>query len=868
MFYIRDWFNSKRSEKTGDWASRCIKMIRMNMLPLISFDEAELGMSYLLATQSMDYVKILFQNTTKINLTNEKKLFNHLGNPINRHDGHDEFMNNEMSPVNFRGLPILEKHLRINIAEMKKMGPILDVRSNDPTSTEQRKRDENILKNRKKMERDLSDIYTKSGQPPVKMDHYESRFEEKVGNGNIEAFDAMGLDDGDPKDINQFMQHFHKLIQEMAAQDVIDYCMTDNQIVDRIDMWVTDCWAKKAMCAACHVSDINGRITYDYLVPETVYIYGGSRNKGYNDANAKAYQQKVSIKEMLDRFGNAFDFEAEWDKLLMAITFANDSVEFTGVKPSVRGFFSGTEQLTTKGGTAIGYDNFLAFKVTIGYVEWTSQNQDVFGNVDKEDGKQLYQNNQNPDGERYQTKARYETPTYKSFYLAVSSIDQILFNFGEMTYQQIEGYNDYSVNFSIVTWKEIGEPLAIMARPFIDIINECWYKFKYEIRRAKPRGMSYNYDSLIAIAEDVFSDTELTKDGKLQKLLSFYDSSANTIWTYPKDEMGRMITQNISQLNIDQPNGPSPEIKTYWEIIINNLDTLQEMLTGKAPLRQGDPGGSRDSMNNQFKALEYSQNATYYIPDMLTYLFQQLASKTMLFVQDIIQYKNHNTLAYNYLLHAVGEDALQNINGLGKRAMHRYGIFIESLNQTVKREKLSARIDFALQNGKITNAQALLVEEIKNPIKAFMWLSYFEEKTEKAKNDAAQQQQMLIQKGQQEQDKRLFALEKMKIDGKLQDTTLQGQFEAQRHANTDKAGIVKTEMKLSAEGKEIYAQLHADIMKLMAEQGTLPSGIPAPPQGAPAIAPNGPPHSPERPESGISTLINQSQPLNTQAAPQ
>lgn len=866
MYFLRDWFEAEKSKHDISWADNMIRNIRLYMTPLISADEAQTGMDYLLGRQSLDYVQNLFQNTTKINLTNENRQFNHLGNAVNRHEGHDKFMQTEMTGACFRPLPLLEK-MRITLtAEMKKMGVVVNVRSNDPTSSEDRNRDKALLTNKKKIETDLSHLYTKLGQRPVKMEHLESRFGENPAAGNIEAYKEMGLDDGDPQDINQFMEYFHKLGQEMAAQEVIDYCMLDNEVMDKIEMWVTDIMAKKAICAACHVSDVNGKITYDYMAPETVWIYGGSRRKDYNDANAKAYQQKVSIKEMLDRFGNSFDFQSDWDNLLMAITFAGTSIEYTGIFPSWQGLVSG-EQWTDRNGSNFGINNFLAFKVTIGYIEWSAQIQEEFGNTRKATGNQMYEDNQTPDGERYQTKARYETPTYKSFYLVVSSVTQVLFNFGKMTYQQIEGYNDFNTNFSIITWKEIGDPLAIMARQFIDIIHEAWFKFKYEIRRAKPAGVSYNYESLLSIAEDVFMDVEIDRGAKLQKILSFMDSSANNMWSFPRDENGKMITTGINNLHVAQPNGLSPDAMKYSEIIITQMDLMQDVLAGKAPLRQGDPGGSRDSMNNQFKALEYSQNATAYIPDMLTFMFQQCAQKTMLFTQDIVQYKKYNTLAYKYLIHAVGEDALEKINGLGKRAMHRYGIFVESLNQTVQRAKLSQRIDFALQNKLITNAQALLVEDIKSPMKAFLWLAYFEEKTDRNK----QKQAMEMQKAQQDGLMQIEAMrqktEQLKIDGTLQNTSLEGKFNLQQHANTANAQITKQEMKSVSDAESIYHQLRADMIHMLAEQGKIP---PVMPMGAPgpAMPTGGPSPQTAAPVSAIGQEMIAAQPTATSAAPQ
>lgn len=868
MYYLKEWLEVKKSEKTADWANKIILFIRMNMRQLVGDEEADRGMRYLLGTQDMSFIKDLFQNAALMNLTNEPR---HAGSPFGRgitpHENHDEFLNKEMSGVHFKPLQLLEKPFRINIAEMKKMGVILNVRSEDPTSTEKRKKDEKILKNKEAIEDHLSKLYTSIGQSPVKLDDYKDRFKESPQKGNLDAFDQMGLDSKDPADVKQFMSYFYKLGEEMAIQDIAEYCMSDNEISNKMDNWITDIWAKKAVCAACHVSELNGKPTYDYLAPETVWIYGGGRRKDYNDASAKAYQQKISIKELLDRFGNSFDINAEFDKLMQAISFTGTNFEFTGIRPSWQGLWSG-QRYDHKNGV-LTWDDFMALKVTVGYVEWVTQDQMEFANTNKERTYTLGENNQPPNGERYQSKARYETPTYKSFYLAISLVEQILFDFGEMTYQQIEGYNDFNSNFSLITWKEIGDPLAIIAAPFIDIIHEAWFKYKYEIRRSKPPGMSYNYESILDMAENIFSDTQLSKAGKMQKMVSFLDSSANSFYTIPIGPDGRPLMNNPGEMHKPMPNGLSPEVKMYWEIIIGTYDEMTQVLTGNSPLRAGDPGGSRDSMNNQFKALEYSQNATYYVPDMLTFLFQQLATKTMLFVQDIVWFKDYNTLAYNYLLDAVGQSTLDSIKGIGKKAMNRFGIFVESLNQTAQRAKLSARIDFALQNGKISNAQALLVEDIKSPMKAFLWLAYFEEKTAKdAQKNAMQAQQQQMQ-GQMQIKQMEMQTEKIKGDYSIQVAQIQADGQKQSHIIAAQKQITTTAMKHASDVAQIEAQAQADLQKESQNidatgkqnQPPMPQA-PLSPQGGPT------PESLNRPESGVQQNINSAQPITTSEAGQ
>lgn len=871
MFPIREWFSTKKSEKDGEWANMVIRFIRMNWQNLVSRGEAQRGMSYLLGYQDMTFIRNLFQNTTRINLTNENPgrasgIVNGFGQPINPSSASDAAYLKEMQALDFKPLPIMEKLRNVLIAEMKKMGIIVNVRSEDPTSVSKRIQDKGLLENKHEIEGLLSYIYTSMGQHPYRLKDNEQRFGEKPDNGNTEDFEGMGLDVQDPADVKFFMDYFHKLDEEIAAEAPINYFMTYNQMLLEVEKLVTDITAKKACAFTCYPNEVTGAIEYRYLAPETVYIYGGGNRKDFNDASAKGYEVKRTVKEVLAMFGDSFDMDTQFNYMLQAITNTNN-IEFTGIRPSYKSFASGTANLGGPNGISYNYQQFLTFMVTVGYIEFTSQNQETFDQVDN--NGTYYQDNQSPAG-KYASKARWETPTYKAFYLAISSVDQIMFNFGELTYQDILGYSDTNINWTIVTYKEIGDPIAIQAIQIIDMVNEAWYKFRYELRRAKPRGRGWNYDSMVSTLMDLIPDTNSSPFNKLQKVMEMLDSSANEIYTFPKDSMGRDITLPGNQLNYDIPNGMSKESMYWWEIMMNGIAQLSDMI-GIAPLREGSPGNPRDSMNNQFKALEYSQAATYYIPDMLTYMFQQLAVKTNFYVQDIINYKEYNTVAFKFLTDALGEEVLNKISKLGKTGMHRFGIFVESLNQAPLRQKLEALLFEAVKNKTITTAQYLLISDIKSVKKAFLTFAYFEQKNVKVALQMQQQAAQQQAQAEAQRDERMFSLEKLKGDNAVRVEAVRGQFDLQQHAATDNAGITRQEMKSLADVKEIYHQAYADAIKEVAAAGLNPSAAPvqppmpaAPAMGQPPIG--GAPPLPQQNETVSQQLRDNATPQPTSAA--
>ena len=888
MLPIRQWFDINEEDHDADYANRVIRWIRMQMQPLVNVENARLGMDYLLGRQDMSAIENLFANPANINLTDRPvdpilaKGF--LDDSQGKKAGRGNILQEEMIGVNFKSLPVWEKPRNVLLAEIKKMGVVVNARATDPTSTVARKTDEGLIRHRKEIEGFLSYIYTSIGQKPVELNHYQTRFGEKHDNGNTQDFDKMNLNPDDPDDVNFFMSYFHKLGWEISLQKVISAMVEFNRVKDDIfDKWGNDIIAKKACAAQIYVSDITGAIIWYYVTPETVYIYGGGRDKDYNDANAKAVQQLITIKEFLDRVGNSFDYEAHLEQIILSVfTASNGAIDITGINPDYAGYGNqGGWYCRGKDNTTYSHNQFLQFKVLFGYMEWISQEETDYGkelaatkgkkfdnspdkkkvknNKAKRTEDAPFEDNQNPDGKKYQTKARYETPTYKAYYLAITAIDHVLFNFGKVTYQDIKGYNDASTNFSIITYKEVGDPMTIVGIPMVDLINECYYKGKYEIRRAKPAGINYNYDSLMSIAQDLFADTEMTEGEKFSKILSWRDRSANGVWKFPIGPDGKPVMMTAAQLDQAMPNGLSAEMLKYWDVMAIMWDKLTDMTMGKADLRQGDSADDRSSMNNEFKALEYSQNSTCYLPDMITSMCRAMATRTGMIAQDIVQFKDYDTLAFKFLSNIVGEEALDDIEAMGDQAAHRYGIFVESLNQSAKMLKLSNRLDFALQNGKITNAEALLVEEIKSPTLAYQTLAYFEQRTARiAQKNAIQQQQAAGQQAMQlEQAKQ--KTEQIKGDYAVEVATIQANAGTQNHLINAQSGIEKQTIKESSASAQIEQQAMADLKLQQQNLNTTGKTTPVP-QAPPPQQAGGPGPQPQAPESGVKELINATNP--------
>ena len=545
MWFIKEWLEADAKKHTPEWGDKCITNIRFNKKPLVNKAVAVEAMSYLLSCQDTTNLRNLFLNSM-YGGANKKTIYDSNQRPIVERDIIGECKNG-MEDVDFTPLPILEKTKNILIAEMKKMGFNVDIRSTDPSSALSKKRDKALIEKQKQIEYDLSKLYTSIGQKPVENKEHEQRFGVKLGHGNVSDFAAMSLNAEDPDDVNLFMEHFHKLDWEIKAQKVTDAVFDFNRIEDKIDLFTTDLIAKKACCAHQYVSPINGQMIQEYIDPTTVFIFGGGRRKDYNDASAKVIEINVSVKEMLNRFGDSFDFKIHMDKLITAIRY-NSQVEVTGIHADDR-LLWGNGAMNQKG--VYSYNDFMQLNVRIGYVEYFTQdqedyNEDLTGKIQKSD--ESFQNNQPIDGEEYAAHSRFETPMYKSWYLAITEFDQVLFNFGKMPYCNIEGYDDVTNSFSIITWKEVGKSLATMAIPIVDLIIECWYKFRHEVRKAKPSGRGWNIDSILEMSLDIFDGAEMDTKSKVQAMMQLLDQSSNELYKYPSPDGKQIPIQVISKV--------------------------------------------------------------------------------------------------------------------------------------------------------------------------------------------------------------------------------------------------------------------------------------------------------------------------------
>lgn len=807
---LPEWYIVDPSKKDKAWADRIITYLRQYMQWVVPQHTAADGMTWLLGTYDMRFVEDMFLDPTK-------------------------------SGVKFIQMAVLEKIRNVIASEIEGAGLHVEAFATDPTATSEKQRDRELLANRKAIEGLISTLNAKIHKPPYKMANDEGEDGKGMFAGNVEEFDAMGMDDSNFEDINHFFQIFHRLRHEISAEDAINFYMAFNEVSENFALWVNDILAKKAICARTYVNHVNGNINIKYVAPETVQAIMG-RRRDFKDAPAIGIIQLVTVQEFLQMVGDEFNMETDMDILWNATTFSN-GYEYTGVHINDRWVCGPSSQ------NMASFAQFMQFKVNVGYIEWKSNDKKTsVGTKKNKHGNPSFvekaANHKERKNQKYDYKVYSNTDeiTYKAVYLVLSSATQKIYQYGKLNYQSrgdMEGREDEYSNFSISCYKEIGKTAIEAVKRNIIQIEKAFAKLENAIMRALPPGHLYNYESLVQIAKGMFPDDNTQVS--IEKVMHMFEQSANKIYTIP--QINGQPVGGGQPASIELQNGLSKSVMEFKQIIDWNFEMIYNTL-GISPIRQAYAPQPRDVAKLQDKALEYSDKATGYIPRMLMKMLDNVGRRVMCTVQDIIKFKDINKVPYDFMVTALGNETVNDIASLKDVPLHRYGIFIQSFNSFQERQEIKAMTTAAYTMKEISPEQYLLINNIRNPKKAAMVLSY-----EKRRNERKQQE---LQKQQHEQAMQLenarsqgeMQVEQMKGQMTLQNTQLEGEYKVKVALIEQQGKLQEMQMKPAVDVAKINAKTEGAIKTKEAEaniEAQKPmegSGIPAP---APTPIPAPPP---------------------------
>ena len=728
MINLRDLQEYDPSKKTGkegyERAVKVVRYLRMCLKPVVDRKRAEKNKSYLFGVQDMSDVKKMFKEPEK-------------------------------SGVNFLQCAVMEKYRNVLIAEQEDTGIQFRLQSTDPLATNEQQMDLELLQNRGWIEPMMSGLNKMVGLPPFKMSNEKDLF-----NGNVDEFDKMGLNPNNSQDLNYFFAYHYRLLHEMVGEEPVNYFIKYNELSEMIPAWYNDIIAVKCCCGRAYVNEITGAIDYRYLAPENVSSIPGIR-RDYKDASAIDVQQTISVGDMIKLIGNEFDFVRDMNLLLQAVNKVGGT-SFTGLLDGKNLYFG------TNSNSMMQFADFMLFNINIGYIEWKEINASSH-NVWRSAAGRLgvkpvnYYEPEKPNS-KYERDCRYYETTYKAYYINTGQYEVPLFKYGPLNYQMIAGAEDEYSNFSIFISQEYGKSAIEVAMPFIDPYEKAMKKLEYMIVRAKPPGRMWSYESMLTMAKGMFPGIPVEK--AINNLMIRFNGMSDELYAIPT--VNGNPTGGGGQMNYDLPHGLSQSVMQFRDLA-QWYDGLIMDKIGISPLRAAYQPGEKDGLGLQQQSTAYSEKATAYMHRMVTRLVKNIAIRTLSYTQDIIQFGDKNTLPYKFLLQALGDSTMEELNHLKKVCFHRYNIFVEGMaSQQDKREAEMMAMQ-ALQNKEISYEQWLLIKSCASPKKAIMVLAY-----EKKRLDRVRQEE------QQAAAQAQSALEDKRHANKMQEITAEGQLGIQR----------------------------------------------------------------------------------------
>lgn len=270
--------------------------------------------------------------------------------------------------------------------------------------------------------------------------------------------------------------------------------------------------------------------------------------------------------------------------------------------------------------------------------------------------------------------------------------------------------------------------LGDQMKSIADQIQLAYYKLQNVMLRAKPRGIMIEIGSLEGVP--------LGKAGRALKpseILDLYNQTGTLVYRRLNDEGQASNYKPIEELE----NGIGNEAVQYFNIIKQNIELLRDIL-GFNEITDGSTPDPR-TLNGVAKyASESTNNSLDFIKRAERDLLERLCTDLTLRIQDSAI--NGSISGY---IRALGSETVQFFKLDPNVSSHECGLMVRQKPTEFEKEKLSRRIEQAIQSNQITLADAMMIENLENLKYAEVLLgNKIRKNQDDAQKRAMEQQQM------------------------------------------------------------------------------------------------------------------------------
>lgn len=331
-------------------------------------------------------------------------------------------------------------------------------------------------------------------------------------------------------------------------------------------------------------------------------------------------------------------------------------------------------------------------RIRIGYMEWETQDMDVYGEGRIRDNFRYDKKNfdwQPPANSKYQDAKRDENfynCWYKCYYIpsfgnsaapeiATSDFDlqaEYIFDFGKLQDQVREGDDMRLSRPSLIVWNSDEPSYSEIEDRFMGKIDLLWQQFQNDLANAMPHGQFFNEELITHSLEMLDEGQNEGKDNTVEVLRKLKQTGYG---------FGKIFDEN------GKPLPPFVEIKTgHLEsagqkiALIFQLYQFMNQCLGGNDIAAGQAPKPRQALGGIEFALEASNNATYYIQKAYVDGYTELGYRLLYYFREVVSEKNSKRLQeFRDIVSKANSAALEAIDGIPTRNL---GLTVDMANTT------------------------------------------------------------------------------------------------------------------------------------------------------------------------------------------
>ena len=279
------------------------------------------------------------------------------------------------------------------------------------------------------------------------------------------------------------------------------------------------------------------------------------------------------------------------------------------------------------------------------------------------------------------------------------------------------------------------ESMVQRMTPYADLIQLTHLKLQQAIQKMVPDGIFIDIDAISEV--DLGGGTNYTPKAAMDMYFQTGSIVGRSMGADGDLNRNPMPIQPIAGNSGGQKVQSLIAIYNQYVNMIRDITGINEATDGSTISEYALPGTQKLAAANSTTAMRHLQQA-------INYTTKKVAEGVSIRISDVLEYSNTK----NELIQAIGQFNVANLEDISKLFLHNFGIFIMVHPDDEEKARFQEIINIALQQGQITTADVIDLQDITNVGLASQLLKVRQKRKasqDQAAAQAAQQQQAQLQ---------------------------------------------------------------------------------------------------------------------------